>query len=228
MFELRKSFTFEASHQLEKHDGKCAKLHGHSYTLTVELKSPYVISTGPKRNMVTDFQEVSQSVKTLINSHLDHRHLNSSLETESPTAEYIAYWVYYQLLPALPHLSAVQIQETSSSSATYRPHRCLNLPCVAQERANELSAAAQTRAAEEVATAQMPGPLYKEDATPQCSCYCCHCRRCVANVQKSPFQSMYRHRTRSTSDEEGGARAQALETQQEEDEDPISDNTSEP
>lgn len=121
MFELRKSFTFEAAHQLVHHDGKCANLHGHSYGLTVELRANSLHRTGPKRNMVTDFSDISRVVKKLIRSHLDHHHLNTTLGTDSPTAEYIAQWVYHRLKPDLPYLAAVQINETANSSVTYRP-----------------------------------------------------------------------------------------------------------
>lgn len=123
MFELRKSFTFEASHVLTKHDGKCSRLHGHSYTLRVVLRGDTLHPDGPKRNMLTDFGDISKAVKGLISSHLDHRHLNDSLSTDSPTAEYIARWVYYQLAPIFPHLAQIEIGETSSSVAIYRPSR---------------------------------------------------------------------------------------------------------
>ncbi len=123
MFELRKSFTFEASHQLIHHDGKCSNLHGHSYTLTVELCSPTLGGHGPKHNMVIDFSDVSAPVRKLVKTHLDHKHLNDSLNTESPTAEYIAYWCFHQLLPDLPLLTAVEIRETSSASVVYRPQQ---------------------------------------------------------------------------------------------------------
>lgn len=121
MFELRKSFQFEASHQLVHHDGKCANLHGHSYTLTVELRSSELIPTGCKRNMVTDFSDISSTVKNILKSHLDHHHLNDTLETDSPTGEYIAHWVYHRLKPHLTKLTAVEIRETATSSCTYRP-----------------------------------------------------------------------------------------------------------
>lgn len=121
MYTLTKSFMFEASHILRHHDGKCARLHGHSYTLTVEVSSQTLQRTGSETNMVTDFGRISSSVKKLLLSHLDHHHLNDTLQTDSPTAEYIAGWCFKMLKPALPQLSAVTIQETMTSSATFRP-----------------------------------------------------------------------------------------------------------
>lgn len=121
MFELRKSFTFEASHQLVHHDGKCQNLHGHSYTLVVELQSATLVGHGPKRNMVADFSDVSAVVRRLIKSHLDHHHLNETLGTDSPTAEYIAQFCFHQLKPDIPFLVAVEVRETPTSSIVYRP-----------------------------------------------------------------------------------------------------------
>lgn len=121
MFQLTKTFSFEASHCLEHHDGKCAKLHGHSYKFSVELSGDHLQDIGPQKNMLTDFHHISKPVKKLIESHLDHHHLNDSLMTDSPTAEFIAKWIFQQLHPALPILTAVTVQETASSSASYRP-----------------------------------------------------------------------------------------------------------
>ena len=35
---IGKTFTFEAAHWLPHHPGKCWKLHGHTWTVEVELK----------------------------------------------------------------------------------------------------------------------------------------------------------------------------------------------
>lgn len=104
------------------HDGKCAHLHGHSYTLDIEMSSPSLHTSGPQTNMVTDFSLISKTAKKLIASHLDHRHLNNTMQTDSPTAEFIAQWCFHRLRPSLPNMTAVTIHETASSSATYRPH----------------------------------------------------------------------------------------------------------
>jgi len=123
MFELRKTFAFEASHQLKHHDGKCARLHGHSYTMTIEVSGDRLQSDGPQKNMLLDFKKMSFIVKNIIITYLDHHHLNDTLKTDSPTAEFIARWLYWKLAPALPLLTAVEIRETASASATYRPSR---------------------------------------------------------------------------------------------------------
>lgn len=48
VWTLRKDFTFEAAHLLPHHDGKCARLHGHSWRMTVEIQSDRLETEGPK------------------------------------------------------------------------------------------------------------------------------------------------------------------------------------
>jgi len=121
MFELKKKFYFEAGHVLSKHDGQCSRPHGHSYILELHLTSPTLIETGPKKNMVHDFADIKETVTPIINTYLDHQWLNNTLETDSPTVEFIAKWIYDAIKGSLPQLSAITLHETSSSCVTYRP-----------------------------------------------------------------------------------------------------------
>jgi 6-pyruvoyltetrahydropterin/6-carboxytetrahydropterin synthase len=123
MFELRKSFHFEASHVLTHHEGKCSRMHGHSYVLTLVLRGRALQPSGPQRNMLTDFCDVSAAAKGMIAAYLDHHHLNTTLKEDSPTAEFIARWVYRHLAPTLPQLAEVELRETATASVVYRPSR---------------------------------------------------------------------------------------------------------
>lgn len=119
MFEVSKSFSFESGHVLDHHDGKCRHPHGHSYELIVILRVPQLLNSGPKKNMVMDFSDISLVVKPMIEKYFDHKWLNDSLENDAPTAEFIAYWVYHYLEPLLPNLYSIKIKETQTSSALY-------------------------------------------------------------------------------------------------------------
>ena len=116
---LTKEFTFEASHRLPRHDGKCARLHGHSWKMLVEVESPALCESGPKSGMVMDFGDIKAAVASLVESHLDHHYLNDTLELESPTSEKVAQWVFQAILPKLPNLRAVTINETCTSACRY-------------------------------------------------------------------------------------------------------------
>lgn len=120
MFEVEKSFAFEAGHVLDHHDGKCRYPHGHSYRIHIKLCADQLISSGPKKNMVVDFTSISLIVKPMIDKYFDHKWLNDSLETDAPTAEFIAYWIFHYLEPYLPSLYSVTVHETQTASATYR------------------------------------------------------------------------------------------------------------
>jgi 6-pyruvoyltetrahydropterin/6-carboxytetrahydropterin synthase len=86
----------------------------------VILRSDTLVESGPKSNMVTDFSDVRNIVKPLIEEYLDHKWLNDTLKTDSSTAEYIAKWIYEQLKPKLPQLYAITLFETPTSRVTYR------------------------------------------------------------------------------------------------------------
>jgi len=119
MFEIEKKFRFEAGHQLLHHDGKCSRPHGHSYTLVVKLRSEKLAPSGPKTNMVADFSDVAAAVRPMIKIFFDHQWLNETLETDSPTAEFIAKWIFDHLEQKLPRLHSVSVWETEGSRALY-------------------------------------------------------------------------------------------------------------
>lgn len=128
-YVLEKTFTFEAMHVLEGHDGKCARPHGHSYSMTVAVGFDGLQKSGPKRNMAMDFGEISLLVKPLVEQYLDHQSLNVTLETDSPTAEYIASWAFEKLEKKTPNLEAVTVRETATSSVTIRRQPPPSISC---------------------------------------------------------------------------------------------------
>lgn len=118
-FQLTKTFRFEASHRLPQHDGKCARLHGHSWTGAVVVRGDELVGTGPKAGMVMDYGDIKAAVEPLVAAHLDHWHLNDSTGLANPTSEELARWLYRQLAPTLPGLVEVVIEETCTSRCAY-------------------------------------------------------------------------------------------------------------
>ncbi len=119
MFVLNKEFRFEASHQLIGHDGKCARLHGHSWILTVEVWGNELVEVGPKAEMLVDYGHIKAVVEPMIEQSLDHWHLNDTLQTSRPTSEFIARWAFDHIKLALPQLRAVTISETCTTACRY-------------------------------------------------------------------------------------------------------------
>jgi 6-pyruvoyltetrahydropterin/6-carboxytetrahydropterin synthase len=117
---LTKEFRFEAAHKLPKHDGKCARLHGHSWRGIVYIASNTLVESGPKEGMVIDYAEIKNYIKPLLENYLDHHYLNETLELKSPTSENVAKWIYEKLVQSsLPGLIAIKIEETCTSGCFY-------------------------------------------------------------------------------------------------------------
>lgn len=116
-YRIWKHFRFAASHQLNglPPEHQCSRLHGHNYLIEVELSSETLDSTG----FVIDFGAL-KSIKTMIDSTLDHRHLNDVLDF-NPTAENMAKYFYEAFKQGYPQISAIRVQETETSWAEYRP-----------------------------------------------------------------------------------------------------------
>src|SRR3954465_6598895 len=78
--ELFKEFGFEAAHRLPNVDEghKCARLHGHSFRVVVEVEG----EVGEHSGWVMDFAELAAIAGPVIDE-LDHRYLNDidGLET---------------------------------------------------------------------------------------------------------------------------------------------------
>ncbi len=110
---LRKEFTFDAAHRLERYRGKCEALHGHTYRLAVTLKG-----TPDHEDIVFDFTELKRLVTDEVLSHLDHSYLNDILD--QPTAENIALWVWRildtQVRRPNCELYSIRLWETATSS----------------------------------------------------------------------------------------------------------------
>lgn len=121
MYRLTKSFRFEASHQLPQHDGKCRRLHGHSWVGKLICEDHKLVTQGPKTGMLVDYGDLSAAIRPILEDYLDHHHLNQTTGLENPTSELLAKWLYDKLKPDLPWLVAVVIEETCTSAAEYRP-----------------------------------------------------------------------------------------------------------
>jgi len=90
MIEVTKRFTFEASHHLPWHSGKCRNLHGHSYKLEVSLSGDL-----NDNGIVVDFYLLSALVQQAVIDRYDHQNLNQFFD--NPTAENIATNIFLEL-----------------------------------------------------------------------------------------------------------------------------------
>lgn len=117
--EISKKWTFDAAHQLPNHDGKCANLHGHTYTVTITLFGPVKEVNGdPDEGMVMDYYHLGKFWKEELEPILDHKYLNDSLPLEVTTAENIADYLLELCFKKFGDLvDSVTVQETPNTAA---------------------------------------------------------------------------------------------------------------
>lgn len=115
--ELFKQFTFEAAHRLPDvpPGHKCARLHGHSFAVTLHVRG----SVGAESGWVMDFGDIKRAFQPLLD-RLDHYYLNEIDGLENPTSEVLARWIWRRLKPGLPLLSEIVVRETCTSGCIFR------------------------------------------------------------------------------------------------------------
>ena len=115
--ELRKTFQIEAAHRLPNvpTGHKCARLHGHSWSIEVAIEGPVGDDTG----WVMDYADLKAAFQP-IHDRIDHNYLNEIPGLENPTSERLAVWLWNELKPRLPLLSELVIAETCTSRCVYR------------------------------------------------------------------------------------------------------------
>lgn len=114
---LYKDFTFESAHRLPHVPAghKCGRLHGHSFLVRLAVTG----EVDPHTGWIMDFADLKAAFQPILN-RLDHYYLNEIPGLENPTSEVLAQWIWQQLKPQLPLLSAVTLKETCTASCVYR------------------------------------------------------------------------------------------------------------
>ena len=132
MFTISKTFSFCYGHRLLKDPGKCARVHGHSATVTIAIESKELDDAG----MVCHFNMIKEKVGAWIEATLDHRMVlckddpfaevlkkagEEFVEVDfNPTAENLAKFIFdHAQEVGLPVIS-VELWESPTSKAIYR------------------------------------------------------------------------------------------------------------
>lgn len=134
---VTKEFSFDASHQLVGHIGKCANVHGHTYRVAVTVEGA-LKSNGSDEGFVMDFADLKFVVKPIIDE-MDHSFLSSGDEPilkeisnhdlkmyhlgQRTTAEHLSLHLFYRIgsylidLDNTLKLVSVKVWETPTSCA---------------------------------------------------------------------------------------------------------------
>jgi len=107
---LNRIFYFDAAHFLPGYQGKCGKLHGHTYKLEVSIEGKMAES-----GMILDFSSLSQIVQERVSDILDHNLLNDFMP--NPTCEKIAFFIWEKLASKL-NLYSLKLWEGKNNSVT--------------------------------------------------------------------------------------------------------------
>jgi 6-pyruvoyltetrahydropterin/6-carboxytetrahydropterin synthase len=119
-----KVFKFDSAHRLPFHKGKCANMHGHTYTLEVTIQGRIVKESvdDEERGMITDFSNLKDIVNRVIIDKYDHACLNNIFT--NPTSEIMAMSIFKELddefesLDVLYELYSVKLWEKADSSCS--------------------------------------------------------------------------------------------------------------
>lgn len=137
MYTLISEASFDSAHFLLGHDGKCKNIHGHRWTVKIEILGKELQADGSSRDMILDFSELKKELKS-ITDYFDHSLIieENSLKKETlealkldnfriieisfrPTAEKFAkYFFDYFSEKGFPVKKAI-VFETPNNCATY-------------------------------------------------------------------------------------------------------------
>lgn len=109
-------FTFEASHRLPNvsAEHKCARLHGHSFRVEIQVSGPL----DPHLGWIIDYAEIVEAFRP-VEEQIDHRYLNEIEGLENPTSENLARWLWRKLSPDLPLMTQIAVRETCMHGCIY-------------------------------------------------------------------------------------------------------------
>lgn len=119
---LHTEFKFDAAHFIEGYDGKCGRMHGHTYKVHIAAKShklnPSKYLKTP--DMVCDFKELKWAAADSRKGGFDHAVLNECIPVAT-TAERIAEYIHKETKKRIPAEIdlRVTVWETESSWVEY-------------------------------------------------------------------------------------------------------------
>jgi len=82
---IGKKYHFDAAHKLDGYEGKCKNLHGHRWTIEIEVWGDLKVM-GSQKGMIIDFHELDSIMEQILKFY-DHQLLNDTIE--NPTCENI-------------------------------------------------------------------------------------------------------------------------------------------
>ena len=91
---------------------KCARMHGHTYKIRIEIAGP----VGTRTGWVMDYTDVKVAWNE-VKDYVDHRCINDLIHNS--TCENLVVWIWNRLNAALPGLSRIELRETEKCGVVY-------------------------------------------------------------------------------------------------------------
>ena len=120
MYEMKVQMRFSPAHQSKGYDGNIENLDGHSWTARIVAEAEELDSI----RVGFDFVKLKEKTEAIL-ARLDYKNINEvpPFDTENPSAENIARWVFKQLQEEINakgvRLKRVEIEEMPGCGASY-------------------------------------------------------------------------------------------------------------
>lgn len=137
MYTLITEASFDSAHFLSGYNGKCKNIHGHRWTIKLEIFDNFLQESGHLKGMILDFGDIKKDLKDLAD-YLDHsliiergtmRDLTLNALKEDgfriieidfrPTAENFSKYVYDYFKNKGLKVKKISVYETPNNCATY-------------------------------------------------------------------------------------------------------------
>ncbi|HUI45516.1 MAG TPA: 6-carboxytetrahydropterin synthase QueD [Nitrospirota bacterium] len=111
---------FAAAHQLRGYKGKCEKLHGHNWRVTIAVTAERLDEVG----LAVDFHVLKKSLREVLDQ-LEHTFLNEIFPFTqiNPSSENLAKWIYDTMTKKTNddniEVASVTVWESDTASASY-------------------------------------------------------------------------------------------------------------
>lgn len=137
MYKLKTKASFDSAHFLKDYEGKCSNIHGHRWTVEIEVGAETLESDTQNRGMVVDFSNLKKDLKEIAD-YFDHSLImetgslkqatEDALLAENlrivkvdfrPTAENFAKYIYDEMTSRGYKVIEASVYETPNNVASY-------------------------------------------------------------------------------------------------------------
>lgn len=137
MYKLKTKASFDSAHFLKDYEGKCSNIHGHRWTVEIEVGAETLEHDTHNRGMVVDFSNLKKDLREIAD-YFDHSLImetgslrqatEDALIAENlrivkvdfrPTAENFAKYIYDEMTSRGYKVIEASVYETPNNVASY-------------------------------------------------------------------------------------------------------------